>query len=48
VFAACAASSSEETTLSGLAVGTRYYFRFRAKVGKVLGDWSQVISVIVV
>jgi fibronectin type III domain protein len=36
-----------KTTLSGLTPATRYYFRFRAKKGKMLGDWSQVISLIV-
>jgi hypothetical protein len=35
------------TTLTGLTVGTRYFFRFRCRTPKGLGDFSQVISHIV-
>jgi hypothetical protein len=35
------------TTIKGLTVGTRYYFRFRCRTPKGLGDFSQVISHIV-
>jgi hypothetical protein len=36
-----------ETTLSGLKRGTLYYFRCRTKTPKGVGDWSAVISLIV-
>jgi hypothetical protein len=36
-----------QTTHSGLTPATLYYFRFRTKKGKVLGDWSQVLSLLV-
>ena len=37
-----------KTTLVGLAAGTRYFFRFRARTREGLRDWSRVISLIVV
>jgi phosphodiesterase/alkaline phosphatase D-like protein len=37
-----------KTTLVGLAAGTRYFFRFRARTPEGLRDWSRVISLIVV
>ena len=36
-----------KTTLVGLAAGTRYSFRFRARTPEGLRDWSRVISLIV-
>ncbi len=36
-----------KTTLVGLAAGTRYFFRFRARTPEGLGDWSRVLSWIV-
>jgi phosphodiesterase/alkaline phosphatase D-like protein len=36
------------TTLLGLAAGTRYFFRFRARRPEGLRDWSRVLSRIVV
>jgi hypothetical protein len=36
-----------ETTISGLAAATRYSFRFRARGAAGLGEWSQVVSVLV-
>jgi hypothetical protein len=36
-----------KTMLVGLAAGTRYFFRFRARTLEGLGDWSRVIAVIV-
>jgi hypothetical protein len=36
-----------ETTIPGLTAGTRWSFRFRAEGGEGLGDWSQVISILV-
>jgi hypothetical protein len=36
-----------KTTLAGLAAGTRYFFRFRARTPKGLRNWSRVISLIV-
>jgi hypothetical protein len=35
------------TTLFGLTPGTRYFFRFRAQTNEGMGDWSRVISLIV-
>jgi hypothetical protein len=35
------------TTITGLTAGTRYYFRFRCRTPKGLGNFSQVISCIV-
>jgi len=32
------------TSVSGLAVGTTYLFRFRATVKRTTGDWSQIIT----
>jgi hypothetical protein len=37
-----------KTKLVGLAAGTRYFFRFRARTREGLKDWSQVISLLVV
>ena len=37
-----------KTTLLGLAAGTRYFFRFRARTPKGLRDWSRVLFLIVV
>ena len=36
-----------KTTLLGLAAGTRYFFRFRARTPEGLRDWSRVLSLIV-
>jgi hypothetical protein len=36
-----------KTTLLGLAAGTRYFFRFRARTPAGLRDWSRVLSRIV-
>ncbi len=36
-----------KTVISGLTVGTTYYFRFQAQTRKGLQDWSMVVSFVV-
>jgi hypothetical protein len=40
-------TTQAETTVSGLTPGTRYLFRVRALSVGGLGDWSDVVSLIV-
>jgi hypothetical protein len=35
------------TTITGLTVGTTYYFRVRAQTPKGLGEWTQVVEFVV-
>ncbi len=35
-------------TITGLTPGQRYYFRFRAHTRKGLGDYSDVVTLIVI
>jgi hypothetical protein len=43
-WVACPNSWRCKTSVTGLAVGTTYSFRFRAESRKGLGDWSQVVT----
>jgi hypothetical protein len=40
-------TTSADTTVDGLAVGTSYQFRFRSTVKRVTSDWSQVVTLFV-
>jgi hypothetical protein len=42
-----AVTNVADTSVSGLAVGTTYLFRFRSTVRKVVSDWSQTVSLLV-
>jgi hypothetical protein len=46
-WTACPNSWKCKTSLTGLTVGTMYYFRFRAETRKGLGDWSAVVTFVV-
>jgi hypothetical protein len=43
----CPTSLKVKTTVSGLTVGTTYYFRVQATTRKGLQDWSTVVSFVV-
>jgi hypothetical protein len=36
-----------DTTIAGLTRGTVYWFRFRTTVGRVTGDWSAHVELLV-
>jgi hypothetical protein len=46
-WTACPVVMMSRTTVTGLTVGTTYFFRFRAETRKGLGDWSAIVSFVV-
>jgi hypothetical protein len=40
-------TSSAQAVIAGLTVGQTYYFRFRARTRKAMGDYSQILSHVV-
>jgi hypothetical protein len=46
-WSACGNVMKSTTRVTGLTVGTTYYFRFQAQTHKGLGDWSMVVSFVV-
>ena len=46
-WTSCPTSVKVKTTVSGLTVGTTYYFRVQATTRKGLQDWSTIVSFVV-
>ena len=46
-WTACPNVMKAKTMVTGLTVGTTYYFRFQAHTRKGLGDWSMTVSFVV-
>jgi hypothetical protein len=46
-WVACPQVFKAKMVISGLTVGTTYYFRFQAQTRKGLQDWSTVVSFVV-
>ena len=46
-WTSCPTSLKVKTTVSGLTVGTTYYFRVQATTKKGLQDWSTIVSFVV-